>query len=403
MDILDAIGGLELLYQKPTVYVKYRADVEEEEHMPLTDELITAMEGWTADLAEQHRSADTVASYQYALTLFRRWLATQPGHHTLDSLSVTVFSHYVNHLRARKLAPSTIYAYIGVLTRWAQDLVNQGELAGIPNRRGRLLTPAGLRELLERMLERRAAPVAPRVPDLRRLPAYYPAALAAFLAERAGAPPPAGQPLLRRRYLNLLRNRALVATLFSTGGRINEVLDLTVAAVQSGGRIRNAVAVTGKGRKRRSLRLDPDAQAAIAAYLAARQPHFPTAAALFISHGPNGAGQRLSDVTAWKVVKEAAESLADERMREGADDAELRALRAVSPHSLRHYLAQAMLDEGADYKDITAILGHSSAVVTEQFYARLGDERALEIADTFAPRASPSFRAVPHDSADDSG
>lgn len=66
-------------------------------------------------------------------------------------------------------------------------------------------------------------------------------------------------------------------------------------------------------------------------------------------------------------------------------------MRGVSPHSLRHYLVQAMLDEGADYKDITAILGHSSSVVTEQFYARLGDERTMEIANTFAPRMNPLF------------
>ncbi len=50
-----------------------------------------------------------------------------------------------------------------------------------------------------------------------------------------------------------------------------------------------------------------------------------------------------------------------------------------------------MLDEGADYKDLTAILGHSSAVVTEQFYARLGDERVMEIVATFAPRPSDAF------------
>lgn len=150
----------------------------------------------------------------------------------------------------------------------------------------------------------------------------------------------------------------MIATLFSTGGRLNEILGLTVAAVTTRGRVANVVAVTGKGRQRRPLCHDRDTQRWIADYLYSRQALFPTASALFISHGRNGAGKQLSDVTAWKVVKAAAEALADVRMQEGADVEELRALRGVSPHSLRHYLAQAMLDEGADYKDITAILGH---------------------------------------------
>lgn len=64
------------------------------------------------------------------------------------------------------------------------------------------------------------------------------------------------------------------------------------------------------------------------------------------------------------------QALADMRLTEQADPDEVAALRSVSPHSLRHYLALAMLDEGADYKDITASLGHRCSVVTEQFYAR---------------------------------
>ena len=200
------------------------------------------------------------------------------------------------------------------------------------------------------------------------------------------------EPAPLRAYLNLLRNRALVATLFSSGGRVNEVVGLDVRPVLQNGQVVETVPITGKGRKRRSLRLDDFARMALASYLAARTPHFPSANALFISHGPKATGQRLSDVTAWRVVKEAANALADERMLEGADQEEVDALRDISPHSVRHYLAQAMLDEGADYKDITAILGHSSSVVTEQFYARLGDDRVFEVADTFAPRPARSFR-----------
>lgn len=138
-----------------------------------------------------------------------------------------------------------------------------------------------------------------------------------FLAQRGTVVPTEAEPGPLRTYLNLLRNRALIATLFSTGGRINEILSLTVAVVQPRGRVTSVVAVTGKGRKRRSLRLDPDAQRWITDYLQRRYVFFSSASALFISHGLNGAGKQLSDVTAWKVVKAAAEALAEVRMHEG--------------------------------------------------------------------------------------
>lgn len=346
-----------------------------------------AIEQWLADLTEQQRSPDTVATYRSAIHQFRAWIAERPEVVELETLRVSLLAAYIHAAIGRKLHRHTILAYIGVLTRWLQDLVNQGELdTGIPNQRGRRIPPAGVRDLLERMVGRRTPPVAPRIPDLRDLPNYYPQALAAWVAARAGVVPTPAESRAFRDYLTLLRNQALVGTLFSTGGRINEVLGLTVRQVRQGGMIVSAVPITGKGRKERPLRLDEDARSWIAQYLDARQPLFGTASALFISHGPRGAGNRMTDVTGWRVVKLAADALADAEVAAGATEASVQNLRAVSPHAIRHYVVQAMLDEGADYKDIAAILGHSSSLVTETVYARLDNERMLEVADTFAPR-----------------
>lgn len=181
--------------------------------------------------------------------------------------------------------------------------------------------------LLEHHPARREPHTASCVPDLRQLPGYYHVQLQRFLAQRGSVVPTEAERGPLCTYLNLLRNRALIATLFSTGGRINEILGLSVAAVQPRGRVANVVTVTGKGRKRRSLRLDHDAQRWITDYLQRRHVFFSSTSALFISHGPNGAGNQLSDVTAWKVVKVAAEALAEVRMHEGAAQEELRALR----------------------------------------------------------------------------
>lgn len=147
------------------------------------------------------------------------------------------------------------------------------------------------------------------------------------------------------------------------------MLDLDRLAVIHAGAIRDAVTVEGKGRKKWTIYFDNVAQTDLKAYLSARRALFPQAAALFVSHGPRGAGQRLSDVSAWRIVKEAAEALAEIREHEGADPAEVRALRKVSPHTFRHFFAQEMLDHGADLRRTSRALGHSSTKVTEQFYA----------------------------------
>lgn len=348
---------------------------------------------WLEDIQER-RSVETYKSYSYALRTFQRWLIeTHPQLRAIDQLNASLLKQYVTGLLERKLDARTLHQYIGVLTRWLQALVDAGELPGIVNQRGKVMTTDGARNLLTQQIPRLEPAVAPRVPDLRRLPAYYAEQFQAFMSTRTDHVPGADDPVALRQYLNLLRNQALIATLFSTGGRINEVLSLDVRMVKRRGEIQDAVRIQGKGRKERPLRLNRMTRTAVAAYLQAREPYFADATALFISHGPRGKGQRLSDVSAWKVVKEAAEALADLRRAEGAPKDEVRALLAVGPHALRHYLAQAMLDEGADYKDLTAVLGHSSAVVTEQFYARLGDERVLEVIETFAPEPATSFRS----------
>ncbi len=121
-------------------------------------------------------------------------------------------------------------------------------------------------------------------------------------------------------------------------------------------------------------------------YLQARRVEFGSASALFISHGPRGKGGRLSATLGWRIVKEAADALADRQEAAGAPLELVRKLREVSPHSLRHYMAQSMLESGAEYKDIAAVFGHSSTLVTETVYARLDHQRVSELAQSHGPR-----------------
>jgi integrase/recombinase XerD len=252
------------------------------------------------------------------------------------------------------------------------------------------MTPEGARNTLKQLIERNPPPVAPRMPDLSRLPDIYHQAVLQ-LRGSSGGQPPMETATQRRAYLNLLRNRALIATIFCTGGRISEVLGLDQAQVMPHGSVLDEVRIVGKGRKARPLPLDDLAQSWIREYVTARADMFPGEQhPLFISHGPHGAGQRLTAVSAWRIVKQAAQELANRRLVEGASPKELDQIRAISPHSLRHYFAQTMLDRGAGYDPITAVLGHSSRQVTETVYARMSDDQALAAVKQFGPRANLS-------------
>lgn len=362
--------------------------------MATSQALVMTIDQWITDLRAAHQSPNTVANHHYAMRVFLRWLDAQPTKIDLDALSTPLLSAYVTQLTERRprLTQSTILAYIGVLVRWLEFLMNEGKLASIPNHRQQPVTVDRVRTLLERQVGKRPSAVAPRIPDLRRLPAYYHDALATFVRSY-GHQPPTHPPAVVRTYLNLLRNRALLATLFCTGGRITEVIGLDVADVWDGRAVQYAVTIIGKGKRQRDLRLDDLARAWIAAYLDARARFGPLHdAPLFVSHGPTAKGARMSDVTAWRVVKDAAAALADIWVCEKHDHEEIEALRAISPHTLRHFFAQAMLDEGANYDEIALVLGHSSTKVTQQVYARLAPERVREIADTYAPRATLNLR-----------
>jgi site-specific recombinase XerD len=151
------------------------------------------------------------------------------------------------------------------------------------------------------------------------------------------------------RHLELLRNRAIMHTLYASAGRVSEVASLTRAQVADGRA--SEVLITGKGNKQRMLFLTPEAQAAIRKYCATRDDAHP---ALFISHRKNK-GQPLTRMSIWRAVKHAAKTLGLSSI--------------TSPHSFRHYRATQLLNEGMPLESVQAYLGHASPETTRIVYA----------------------------------
>jgi len=176
-------------------------------------------------------------------------------------------------------------------------------------------------------------------PDLPRVIGYY---------DEQPLPEPQNKRSAARR-LEILRDRAIMHTLYASAGRVSEVAGLTRAQVADGRA--SEVLITGKGNKQRMLFLTPEAQAAIRAYCDERDDPYP---ALFISHRRNK-GQPLTRMSIWRAVKKATRALGLSKI--------------TSPHAFRHYRATQLLNEGMPLESVQAYLGHASPETTRIVYA----------------------------------
>ena len=162
------------------------------------------------------------------------------------------------------------------------------------------------------------------------------------------------------------RDATLLATLYDTAARVQEIADLTVRDI----RLQNPaiVALTGKGRKTRHVPIDANTTALLAAYLAERRLRDPGRDGHPVFFNPHH--QKLSrGGIAWILRKYQAH----------ATDPAL-ADAQLSPHVLRHSRAMHLYDAGVPLPYIRDILGHVDLSTTD-IYARASTEakrKALE-------------------------
>ncbi len=193
-------------------------------------------------------------------------------------------------------------------------------------------------------------------------------------------------PRRRRQRLSLLRNRAIVHTLFATGLRAQELASLRRAdcADDDSGKI----LITGKGEKERIVALNPEARTAIRAYLRARDslPDPANAAhsgivsgdePLFIRHDREKVAP-ITTKTIWQIINQAARALG--------------LANNVSPHDFRRYIATTMLSEGMPLESVQAFLGHESIVTTRTVYAHTWTEVLDDQVQTYRPTPAQALR-----------
>ncbi len=164
--------------------------------------------------------------------------------------------------------------------------------------------------------------------------------------------------------LSVLRDRAMLELLFSTGLRVSELCNLNSDIDLS----RDEFSVRGKGDKVRVVFLSPSAKKSIAEYLKKRGD---MGEALFIGYGKAGKGKessRLTPRSVERIVKAYA-------VKAGIT-------RKVTPHIIRHSFATDLLENGADLRSVQALLGHAN-IATTQVYTHVTDKHLREVHKAF--------------------
>ncbi|MDR1413177.1 MAG: tyrosine recombinase, partial [Actinomycetes bacterium] len=264
-------------------------------------------------------SEHTLRAYATDLALFRLWVERKQ----FDPLTINFknLRHYLAEMNAIHAARSTIARRLASLRSFYAWMVETNRVEKNP---AQLLVTPG---------------------RPRRLPkALRPADTEALLATPDVATPTGA------------RDAALLEFLYASGGRVSEVVTLTIADLDFD---QGMALVHGKGAKDRLIPLHTLAIDALKQYLNYARPRLkpqPSEAAVFLSTR----GHPLSTDAIRRIVAAVARAAG--------------LSVHVTPHMLRHSFATDLLNEGADLRSVQELLGHAN-LSTTQIYTQVSIRR----------------------------
>lgn len=165
--------------------------------------------------------------------------------------------------------------------------------------------------------------------------------------------------------LRILRDRAILETLFSTGLRLAELCKLK-RNIDLG---RGELSVRGKGEKIRVVFFSDGAKKSLADYLAKRQDAEDT---LFVSLDKKN--KSIGPITPRSVQR-----LVDFYSKLAG------LTKKIHPHTFRHAFATDLLINGADLRAVQEMLGHAN-IATTQVYTHITNRQLKEVHRAFHDR-----------------
>lgn len=318
---------------------------------PLPNALARAVHGFFGEFVPELRglSRHTLLSYRDTLALLLRFVAKSrrcdPASLDLEAVSPNVILAFLNYIEqerhcktsTRNVRLAAIHAFFRYVSIYTPERIEQAQrVLGIPFKR------TGTRpiEYLEH------GEVAAVLDSIDRTPGGY------------GA-----------------RDYALLALLFNTGARVQEIVDLNGLDLQLDAPPQ--VRLVGKGRKTRICPLWPQTAEVLKDFVSESHLDLRSNDAVF----RNQRGQRLSRFGIRYILAKYCQRAA------GA--CPTLAGKRVHPHSMRHSCAIYLLKSGVDLPSISHLLGHASVNTTDR-YAKAD----LEMKRQAIARAGPPATAL---------
>jgi integrase/recombinase XerD len=165
---------------------------------------------------------------------------------------------------------------------------------------------------------------------------------------------------------NRIRDRAMLHTMYASGLRVSELVNLELGDVNLD---EGFISALGKGSKRRIVPLGAHARAALASYLGEVRPRWANAAsrACFVT----ARGKGMTRQGFWSLVKRYARAAG--------------ITKPISPHKLRHSFATHLLAGGADLRSVQTMLGHADISTTE-IYTHVTGDHLRKMHERYHPR-----------------
>ena len=164
-----------------------------------------------------------------------------------------------------------------------------------------------------------------------------------------------------------IRDRAMLETMYATGIRVTELIDLNIDDVN----LELGVIKCACAKKSRVIPLYPAALSALNLYLRTVRSDMigdPGETALFV----NVSGSRMSRQGFWKILKY-YQTMA-------------RIDKEITPHTLRHSFAVHLLENGADLGSVQELMGHSD-ISSTQMYTQMVNQKIRSVYAKCHPKA----------------
>lgn len=289
------------------------------------------LEEFQAYLLAEDRSPVTIAGYLGDVRLFAKWYEGHYGEALApDALTNEAVRGYKQHLLDQAAKPKTINRRLAALAAYAHWLEQAGYVKNARN------PVQGVKAVKETALAPKWLDRKHRAALLRAVDKEVEDAVRRY-------------PRLRLIYL---RDAAIVKLILFAGLRVGEIIQLRTSDVILDERKGSLVVREGKGTKRREIPLNAKARKALLEYLRMRPD---------VEMDNLFLGQRNEGVQS-KTIQRAVQRFAKKA-----------GLKNVTPHTLRHSFAKALIDAGVSLEKVATLLGHSN-LNTTRIYTTPGEE-----------------------------